>query len=481
MSPTDLFKQHILRHISRHRSRLRDVFQVVDEGDMPDIGRPDVQGYLEKLKAYLNENNQAVLPDFLLLYCLTVPGSYRGIRPRIDLLGPNRGGFSKRRLEESSGVAERLELLLAWAALIPEFDSFNLLQSLKSLYDLTASAPARDVTWIREHSELSDNDAQLVGEMALDLLDRSREAYEDLVSDVLTGLTDFRDHGISQLTEALATRQFFRSPSAFRQGTEAAANFLCKFLDIRNGAAMTDVVFALAWFRTSSVMRDFKHWITVKPGWVSLLRWDISKIPLFAGWEVGQTGEIIELIHATCYPLLTLPESESTEVSCRAETDKPCEACGKSLSWLFDFGSVAESFWVKTYGNAPQRILFCDRCSLFAPFYSTYDQEGGASFLHAESAHLEPLEERPAQQRFINYSPLPTFALTKAFVIDDSTSVGGIPSWLQNPDYPKCIKCGESMRFIAQFDCGSLPHEEGMFYAFYCEGCRVTAVNFQQT
>lgn len=481
MSPADLLEQHILRHISRHRSRLRDLFQVVDEGEMPEACQTDVQAHLEKLKAHLNENNQAILPDFLLLYCLTVPGSYRGIRPRIELLGPNRGGFSKRRLEEASGVAERLEQLLALAALIPEFDSLSLLPSLKTLYDRTASAPARDATWIKEHSELSDDDAQLVGEMALGLLDRSKEMYEDLASDILGGLTDFRDNGVSKLTEALAARQFFWPPSVYRGGTEAAADSLCKFLDVRNGSAMTDVVFALAWFRTPSVMSNFMHWIIQMPGWTSPLRWKISDIPRFAGWEVGPTGKLRELIHHTCYPLVAFGDSESTEVSCRVETDKPCSACGKSLSWLFDFGSVLPPFWAKTYGNAPQRILFCSRCSIFAPFYSTYDQEGDASFLHADNAHLEPLEERPAQRRFINYSPLPTFALTKAFVIDDATSIGGIPSWLQNPDYPKCIKCGESMRFIAQFDCGSLPHEEGMFYAFYCEGCRVTVVNFQQT
>lgn len=34
------------------------------------------------------------------------------------------------------------------------------------------------------------------------------------------------------------------------------------------------------------------------------------------------------------------------------------------------------------------------------------------------------------------------------------TKIGGMPTWIQDSEYPRCPKCGEEMKFIGQiFNC----------------------------
>jgi hypothetical protein len=64
--------------------------------------------------------------------------------------------------------------------------------------------------------------------------------------------------------------------------------------------------------------------------------------------------------------------------------------------------------------------------------------------------------------------------------LDDASTVGGVPMWLQDAEYPRCIECDRYMSFLAQHDNGPLG-EEGIYYAFYCARCRISAVSYQQT
>jgi len=81
-----------------------------------------------------------------------------------------------------------------------------------------------------------------------------------------------------------------------------------------------------------------------------------------------------------------------------------------------------------------------------------------------------------------DHVPQPPFAATEPFGIEDATSLGGGPMWLQDAPYPRCPECQQVMKFLAQFDDGSMtPPEEGIYYSFYCSDCPIAAVNYQQT
>lgn len=77
--------------------------------------------------------------------------------------------------------------------------------------------------------------------------------------------------------------------------------------------------------------------------------------------------------------------------------------------------------------------------------------------------------------------------------VSESTKLGGVPAWLQNNDTPRCPKCGERMRFVAQLNAeldGPLPADpskwsnekykflefgdDGLGYLFICDKERST-------
>jgi hypothetical protein len=62
------------------------------------------------------------------------------------------------------------------------------------------------------------------------------------------------------------------------------------------------------------------------------------------------------------------------------------------------------------------------------------------------------------------------------------SQIGGHPTWVQDAEYPACSNCGKTMPCIGQISCGDVgPRSEGIFYAFLCPDCAMTASTYQQT
>ena len=68
------------------------------------------------------------------------------------------------------------------------------------------------------------------------------------------------------------------------------------------------------------------------------------------------------------------------------------------------------------------------------------------------------------------------------FVEISHTQLGGMPTTINDMDYPKCPDCGRTMKFVAQFDMEDIEdYGEGLYYFFACEDCKVTATNYGQS
>lgn len=62
------------------------------------------------------------------------------------------------------------------------------------------------------------------------------------------------------------------------------------------------------------------------------------------------------------------------------------------------------------------------------------------------------------------------------------SQIGGCPTWIQDAEYPKCPKCSQHMKFIAQFDWEDVEnYGEGIYYAFICSDCNIAATHYQQS
>jgi hypothetical protein len=61
------------------------------------------------------------------------------------------------------------------------------------------------------------------------------------------------------------------------------------------------------------------------------------------------------------------------------------------------------------------------------------------------------------------------------------TQLGGMPTAINDMDYPTCPDCGKTMRFAAQFDMADIDDGEGLFYFFVCNDCGVCGANYGQS
>ena len=66
--------------------------------------------------------------------------------------------------------------------------------------------------------------------------------------------------------------------------------------------------------------------------------------------------------------------------------------------------------------------------------------------------------------------------------------LGGEPTWIQNPEYPRCPGCADTMRFVLQLDSlhftTGLTWEwgsDGIVYVFWCTACSMSATLWQST
>lgn len=63
----------------------------------------------------------------------------------------------------------------------------------------------------------------------------------------------------------------------------------------------------------------------------------------------------------------------------------------------------------------------------------------------------------------------------------DLHRVGGEPTWIQEPDYPSCPDCADTMIAAGQISVADLWDFEGMCYLMWCDQCAISGIVYQQT
>ena len=66
------------------------------------------------------------------------------------------------------------------------------------------------------------------------------------------------------------------------------------------------------------------------------------------------------------------------------------------------------------------------------------------------------------------------------FVEISLTQIGGMPTAVNDIEYPQCLDCGKTMRFAAQLAMDDFD-DEGIYYFYTCDICGVTAANYDQS
>ena len=132
-------------------------------------------------------------------------------------------------------------------------------------------------------------------------------------------------------------------------------------------------------------------------------------------------------------------------------------------------------------------ILTCEARSRFGAVYGKVDQTGVA---HWSEKNVRPdwlpddiasWRRGPWSGAQVELTPRRAIHAVDWCMPVTRSQIGGLPSWVQDAEYPCCPECRRTMTFIAQLDKGHFPANEGIYYAFLCATCRITSTTYQQT
>lgn len=244
----------------------------------------------------------------------------------------------------------------------------------------------------------------------------------------------------------------------------------------------------LAWRRDDSTLAILRAASGVESNY-------IDYYALRAGWEFDRVGARRDLCWSGGVTFSIprrrgddegVPELGSTPITLNTPHDESCPCCGIPMVCMLDLDlkSHALRFLLQRPDGSPLgkhaarlRFPMCPECihdcdSML--IYSRVTLEGGATV-------ADPMLKKPPTRvpiREADPLPSPTAVRLGPPVDPDDTfassdSIGGVPHWEQDPEWPKCCCCDRLMLFIGQ------ARLTPRHYAFLCADCMVTTVTEQ--
>lgn len=269
----------------------------------------------------------------------------------------------------------------------------------------------------------------------------------NVAQDIAACLVAFRSADISSLLQEFIRVEELRPQFVFQRAAPKIRNLLTQHLARVAGhdRLLTDkLLSALAWVGDERVVELFAGWRIEPPSWASDLHIPPYQYAREAGWELSPDGDRRNLYHEICYPLIRSDAATTTDSAATILTETNLfELDGTSTTLAF-LGCrqqivvpIADSNLV---GDLPRRSLV--------------------------------LADAPRSPWHAAMDSLPT----------QYSQIGGHPTWIQDAEYPTCGNCSKTMPFIGQISCEDVEaNREGIFYAFICADCAMTASSYQQT
>lgn len=327
------------------------------------------------------------------------------------------------------------------------------------------------------------------GQLMAIAADAMRAGSKDFAEDIAKSLATLTDHSLDQMLDAWIDRNHYWPAVVFRGAGARIRDAVAGALE--SGAANANhALSALAWIGDAKVHELFRQWEANPPSWRSGLYVGPAQYAHVAGWELGPR-EKRNLFHNECWAANPSRPGQVSETHLRfmQEFGQSCPWCKRKLVHLVELNPNDERFAFLGISGEQLSILTCDACTCFGTgfVFSRISPDG--------TARLAEENERPAWlPDDVNSwgrspwkgTPIHLHQRRAMHAADwcmevSISQIGGLPSWVQDTAFPTCPDCSKTMKFIAQVDNGQFPYHEGVYYAFLCAPCRVTATTYQQT
>lgn len=197
------------------------------------------------------------------------------------------------------------------------------------------------------------------------------------------------------------------------------------------------------------------------------------------GWETAADGNYIRLTNERVIPFKRCDKEKSSPQSPVTSLKEVCGFCHQPLTLVFD-------------GECP--LATCLHCSCYQNIYTQINKNGLC--WHPKNALGSFFQENPEYMKNddeeitvrFEYGLCPSnekrqpLWTAHQFVEISLTQLGGMPTAINDINYPKCPDCNQTMKFVAQFDMADVEeYGEGIYYFFACSHCGVTATNYGQS
>lgn len=477
-----IVRKYLERNMVSYKGHLASAVMTVQNGWLANVDSPEYAEHLNALRQHMASTGHFECDTFLLHLGLTIPGIQRRIVPPLIVLSKNRGGFSHRRLREAAGMVEHLQKALEIGRQIVKDLPADTEKAISKLLELvTGWFEHRDDEPIKTFLQLSDHQAEDLAWRAYAFAEGQQKLWRDIGIKILTHQASFQRAPLPEAVSlALLKRGLFWPASLYRESGEEVARQLAMLIEQDTDlSTLNHKLLALAWTRSATAQECFAKWKRHRPEWSTTLYVPPEDYLLSAGWCIDDRGEKRELISKKCFRMVPAEGHSTRTVRTMVPTDSACPSCDASLVWLFDFTDVDRDSEPIRPAGSPQKVLCCARCACYGPVFAKYRGDGATEFVANTTSYSEMDEgEFPAETRQFSLAPVSPFVGAEPFQLNELSTIGGVPMWVQDAEFPHCIKCSQTMQFLAQYDCTEIG---GSYYAFYCNSCCVSAVGYQQT
>ncbi len=333
------------------------------------------------------------------------------------------------------------------------------------------------------YCELNIQDQLRLAEYAESLIgtNRNREA-----EDIVLCLAAFTDAPLENCLRAMVSKGIFRPSLPFHCSSAELRDDLISRLEHDN-ENRNSILLALSWIGDLRVIELFESWRKQPPSWTNKLYIPPQDYAREAGWELTDDGQRRDLFFHGCLKLVNEHSSSPREFKVITEREDTCPWCSSKLTTLFKVTPSILGLSKHQSEINDIQVITCEICTLFGLIFGQVDSDGNSSLA------LYNLRPEYLPDASTTWDRLPQDSLTLAgkrsekFAADSGlpttfSQIGGLPTWEQDAEYPTCPGCSKTMMFLAQIDHADIDdYTEGIYYAFFCPTCRVTATGYQQT
>jgi hypothetical protein len=330
---------------------------------------------------------------------------------------------------------------------------------------------------------LSDSEQQRLADYAASLISSDHDGEAE---NIALCLTTFTGANLDTYLRACVAHGSIYPSLPFHRSPPDVRDTLIERVEL-DAENRNHILCALAWIGDASVVKLFDHWRREPPAWRESLYIPPENYAREAGWELSEGAQRRDLYFSRCTKLVKGVSTSPGSFKAIADTEDSCPWCQAGLTNLFDV--TPSEFGISSGVGDTDRIqvVTCEVCTAFELVFGLIDQNGLSKW-HPKNARPEYLPDdsdtwgRLPQDSLTPAGERPPLLAASQFVPTSFSQLGGHPTWIQDAEYPQCPECSKSMMFMAQVSHEDIEDlSEGIFYAFICPTCRITATRYQQT